>query len=85
MKKFVIDSRQRESVHRQVDIQEKNRWMDAYRDIPGSQAYLDGIYTGVNNGYADCIHDIKKYLKSLVDEKPEIKLSNVIDLIVFEK
>ena len=85
MNKFVIDSHQNESVKNQFDIQENNGWVEAYKDCPGKQAYTDGVITGLNNGYAEAVWDIKKYLKQLVDENPDVKVSKVIDLIKFEK
>ena len=85
MKKFIINSHQKESVKNQFDIQENNGWVEAYKDCPGKQAYTDGVITGLNNGYAEAVWDIKKYLKQLVDENPDVKVSKVIDLIKFEK
>ena len=85
MNKFVIDSHKKESVKNQFDIQENNGWVEAYKDCPGKQAYTDGVITGLNNGYAEAVWDIKKYLKQLVDENPDVKVSKVIDLIKFEK
>lgn len=85
MNKFIIDSHQKESVKNQFEIQENNGWVEAYKDCPGKQAYTDGVITGLNNGYADAVWDIKKYLKQLVDENPDVKVSKVIDLIKFEK
>lgn len=85
MNKFIIDSHQKESVKNQFDIQENNGWVEAYKDCPGKQAYTDGVITGLNNGYAEAVWDIKKYLKQLVDENPNVKVSKVIDLIKFEK
>jgi hypothetical protein len=85
MNKFIIDSHQKESVKNQFDIQENNGWVEAYKYCPGKQAYTDGVITGLNNGYAEAVWDIKKYLKQLVDENPDVKVSKVIDLIKFEK
>lgn len=85
MNKFIINSHQKESVKNQFDIQENNGWVEAYKDCPGKQAYTDGVITGLNNGYAEAVWDIKKYLKQLVDENPNVKVSKVIDLIKFEK
>ena len=85
MNKFIIDSHQKESVKNQFDIQENNGWVEAYKDCPGKQAYTDGVITGLNNGYAEAVWDIKKYLNQLVDENPDVKVSKVIDLIKFEK
>jgi hypothetical protein len=85
MNKFIINSHQKESVKNQFDIQENNGWVEAYKDCPGKQAYTDGVITGLNNGYAEAVWDIKKYLKQLVDENPDVKVSKVIDLIKFEK
>lgn len=85
MNKFIIDSHQKESVKNQFDIQENNGWVEAYKDCPGKQAYTDGVITGLNNGYAEAVWDIKKYLKQLVDENPDVNVSKVIDLIKFEK
>ena len=85
MNKFIIDSHQKESVKNQFDIQENNGWVEAYKDCPGKQAYTDGVITGLNNGYAEAVWDIKKYLKQLVDENSDVKVSKVIDLIKFEK
>lgn len=85
MNKFIIDSHQKESVKNQFDIQENNGWVEAYKDCPGKQAYTDGVITGLNNGYAEAVWDIKKYLKQLVDENPDVKVSKVIDLIKLEK
>jgi hypothetical protein len=85
MNKFIIDSHQKESVKNHFDIQENNGWVEAYKDCPGKQAYTDGVITGLNNGYAEAVWDIKKYLKQLVDENPDVKVSKVIDLIKFEK
>ena len=85
MNKFIIDSHQKESVKNQFDNQENNGWVEAYKDCPGKQAYTDGVITGLNNGYAEAVYDIKKYLKQLVDENPDVKVSKVIDLIKFEK
>ena len=85
MNKFIIYSHQKESVKNQFDIQENNGWVEAYKDCPGKQAYTDGVITGLNNGYAEAVWDIKKYLKQLVDENPDVKVSKVIDLIKFEK
>ena len=85
MNKFIINSHQKESVKNQFDVQENNGWIEAYKDCPGKQAYTDGVITGLNNGYVAAVYDIKKYLKQLVDENPDVKVSNVIDLIKFEK
>lgn len=85
MNKFIINSHQKESVKNHFDIQENNGWVEAYKDCPGKQAYTDGVITGLNNGYAEAVWDIKKYLKKLVDENPNVKVSKVIDLIKFEK
>ena len=85
MNNFIIDLHQKESVKNQFDIQENNGWAEAYKDCPGKQAYTDGVITGLNNGYAAAVCDIKKYLKQLVNENPDVKVSNVIDLIKFEK
>ena len=85
MNKFIINSHQKESVKNHFDIQENNGWVEAYKDCPGKQAYTDGVITGLNNGYAEAVWDIKKYLKQLVDENPDVKVSKVIDLIKFEK
>ena len=85
MNKFIIDSHQKESVKNHFEIQENNGWVEAYKDCPGKQAYTDGVITGLNNGYAEAVWDIKKYLKQLVDENPDVKVSKVIDLIKFEK
>ena len=52
---------------------------------PGKQAYTEGVITGLNNGYVEAICDIKKYMKQIVDENPDIKVSKMIDLIKFEK
>ena len=85
MNKFIINPHQKESVKNQFDIQENNGWVEAYKDCPGKQAYTDGVITGLNNGYAEAVWDIKKYMYQLVDENPDVKVSNVIDLIKFEK
>ena len=85
MNKFIIDSHQKESVKNQFYIQENNGWVEAYKECPGNQAYTEGVITGLNNGYAVAVCDIKKYLKQLVNENPDVKVSNVIDLIKFEK
>ena len=85
MKKFIIDLHQKESVKNQFSIQENNGWVEAYKECPGNQAYTEGVITGLNNGYAEAVWDIKKYLKQLVDENPDVKVSKVIDLIKFEK
>ena len=85
MNNFIIDLHQKKSVKNEFDIQENNGWAEAYKDCPGKQAYTDGVITGLNNGYAAAVCDIKKYLKQLVNENPDVKVSNVIDLIKFEK
>ena len=85
MNSFIIDLHQKKSVKNEFDIQENNGWTEAYKDCPGKQAYTDGVITGLNNGYAEAVWDIKKYLKQLVDENPDVKVSKVIDLIKFEK
>ena len=85
MNNFIIDLHQKKSVKNQFDIQENNGWTEAYKDYPGKQAYTDGVITGLNNDYAEAVYDIKKYLKQLVDENPDVKVSKVIDLIKFEK
>ena len=85
MNNFIIDLLQKKSVKNQFDIQENNGWTEAYKDCPGKQAYTDGVITGLNNGYVEAICDIKKYMKKIVDENPDVKVSNVIDLIKFEK
>ena len=85
MKKFIIDLHQKESVKNQFSIQENNGWVEAYKDCTGKQAYTDGVITGLNNGYAEAVWDIKKYMKKIVDENPDIKVSKMIDLIKFEK
>ena len=85
MNNFIIDLHQKKSVKNEFDIQENNGWTEAYKDCPGKQAYTDGVITGLNNGYAEAVWDIKKYLKQLVDENPDVKVSKVIDLIKFEK
>ena len=85
MNKFIINSHQKESVKNQFDVQENNGGVEAYKDCPGKQAYTDGVITGLKNGYAAAVCDIKKYLKQLVDENPDVKVSNMIDLIKFEK
>ena len=85
MKKFIIDLHQKESVKNQFSIQENNGWVEAYKECPGNQAYTEGVITGLNNGYAAAVCDIKKYLKQLVNENPDVKVSKAIDLIKFEK
>ena len=85
MNNFIIDLHQKESVKNQFSIQENNGWVEAYKECPGNQAYTEGVITGLNNGYAAAVCDIKKYLKQLVNENPDVKVSNVIDLIKFEK
>ena len=85
MNKFIINSHQKESVKNQFDIQENNGWVEAYKDCPGKQAYAEGVIAGLNNGYVEAICDIKKYMKTIVDENPDIKVSKMIDLIKFEK
>ena len=82
MHKFNINSHQFEGCFRQFDIQKQNGWADAYTDVPGKQAYEDGLYTGLMNGYAEAVHDIKKYIKCLVEENPKIETKQILDLIV---
>ena len=85
MNNFIIDLLQKKSVKNQFDIQENNGGVEAYKECPGNQAYTEGVITGLNNGYVEAICDIKKYMKKIVDENPDVKVSNVIDLIKFEK
>ena len=85
LNKFIIDLHQKESVKNQFSIQENNGWVEAYKECPGNQAYTEGVITGLNNGYVEAICDIKKYMKQIVDENPDIKVSKMIDLIKFEK
>ena len=85
MDKFNVNKHQSEGCNRHFDIQKQNGWGDAYTEVPGKQAYNDGLYTGLMNGYAEAVHDIKKYLKQIVYKNPDVKVSKVIDLIKFEK
>ena len=82
MNKFNINNHQSEKCHHYFDIQKQNGWTDAYTDVPGKQAYEDGLYTGLMNGYAEAAHDIKKYIKCLVEENPKIEAKKILDLIV---
>ena len=84
MNKFVIDSHQKESVKNQFDIQENNGWVEAYKDCPGKQAYAEGVIVGLNDGYVEAVCDIKKYLKQLVDENPDVPPPPPPHLIKFE-
>ena len=49
MDKFNINNHQSEGCNRHFDIQKQNGWIDAYTDVPGKQAYEDGLYTGFTN------------------------------------
>ena len=82
MKKFNINNNQSEKCHHYFDIQKQNGWSDTYTDVPGKQAYEDGLYTGLMNGYAEAAHDIKKYIKCLVEENPKIEAKKILDHIV---
>ena len=82
MDKFNINNHQTEGYNRHFDIQKQNGWTDAYTDVPGKQAYEDGLYTGFTNGYAEASRDIKKYIKCLVEENPKLEVKKILDLIV---
>jgi hypothetical protein len=82
MDKFNIKNHQTEGCNRHFDIQKQNGWTDAYTDVPGKQAYDDGLYTGFTNGYAEASRDIKKYIKCLVEENPKLEVKKILDLIV---
>ena len=86
MKKFVIEKRQHDCYNRQFSLAKENGWSDAYIDVPGKQAYEEGLCTGLFNGYADAVHDIKKYIKELISVDPDINANKILELIVyFEK
>jgi hypothetical protein len=82
MDKFNIKNHQTEGCNRHFDIQKQNGWTDAYTDVPGKQAYEDGLYTGFTNGYDEASRDIKKYIKCLVEENPKLEVKKILDLIV---
>ena len=82
MDKFNINNHQTEGYNRHFDIQKQNGWVDAYTDVPGKQAYEDGLYTGFTNGYAEASRGIKKYIKCLVEENPKIEAKKILDLII---
>lgn len=83
MDKFNINNHQSEGCNRHFDIQKQNGWVDAYTDVPGKQAYEDGLYTGLMNGYAEAAYDIKKYIKCIIEENPKIEAKKILDLIVY--
>jgi hypothetical protein len=80
--KFVISAYQNQAVQNQLALQEVNGWFSAYKDVRGDTAYKEGVITGGNNCYVDAIYDLKRYIKSLVNEEPDLKASKLIDLIV---
>ena len=83
MDKFNINNHQSEGCNRYFDIQKQIGWGDAYTDVPGKQAYEDGLYTGLMNGYAEAVYDIKKYIKCLVEENPQIEAKKILELMVY--
>lgn len=83
MDKFNINKHQSEGCNRKFNIQVQNGWTDAYTDVPGKQAYEDGLYTGLMNGYAEAVYDIKKYIKCLVEENPSIEAQKILDLMAY--
>lgn len=83
--KFVISAYQNQAVQNQLALQEVNGWVSAYKDVRGDTAYKEGVISGLKNGYTDAITDIKRYIKSLVKNNPDLKASELIDLIVNEK
>lgn len=84
MKKFVTSEQVKDELKRQIEFAEKNGSIDAYEDVPGKQAFRDGVYQGTNNGYVSGVVSVKRYLKQLVSSNPDVKVSDILNKIVYQ-
>ena len=84
MKKFVTSEQVKDELKRQIEFVENNGSIDAYEDVPGKQAFRDGVYQGVNNGYVSGVVSVKRYLKQLLSSNPDLKVSDIINKIVYQ-
>ena len=84
MKKFVTSEHVKTELERQIEFAEKNGSIDAYEEVPGKQAFRDGVYQGTNNGYVSGVVSVKRYLKQLVSSNPDVKVSDILNKIVYQ-
>lgn len=84
MKKFVTSEQVKDELKRQIEFAEKNGSIDAYEEVPGKQAFREGLYQGINNSYVRAVADVKRYLKQLVSSNPDIKVSDILNKIVYQ-
>lgn len=84
MKKFVTSEQVKDELKRQIEFAEKNGSIDAYEEVPGKQAFRDGLYQGINNSYVRGVSDVKTYLKQVMISNPDVKVSDVILKIVYQ-
>jgi hypothetical protein len=84
MKKFVTRDMVNKELEIEIEFAKKNGSIDAYEDVPGKQAFRDGVYQGTNNSYVRAVADVKRYLKSIVESNPDLKVSDVLNKIVYQ-
>ena len=84
IKKFVTSEHVKDELKRQIEFAEKNGSIDSYEDVPGKQAFRDGVYQGTNNGYVSGVVSVKRYLKQLVSSNPNVKVSDILNKIVYQ-
>ena len=82
MRKFIIDTHERESAKNSFEIKKINGWTEAYKDCQGDLSYTDGYLSGFEDGYTSAIIDVKRYLKQLIKDKNDVKISELINNIV---